>query len=94
VRNDETWRAQRHPALYTGDSMMIHFPSKRYLFVSTTRAIRSWDWEAKKVESLKYFEEEWLINIFQTHHQPSLASDKNRPKVDNSIKPIRRSQSM
>jgi hypothetical protein len=38
-----------------GNSVMIHFPRKRCLSVSTTRAIRSRDREAKKVGSLKYF---------------------------------------
>jgi hypothetical protein len=39
-----------------GDSVTIHFPRKRCLFVSTTRAIQTWNQEAKKFESLKYFE--------------------------------------
>jgi hypothetical protein len=39
-----------------GDSVMIHFPRKRCLFVSTTRAIRTWNQEAKKFKSLNYFD--------------------------------------
>jgi hypothetical protein len=38
------------------DSMMIRFPRKRYIFISTTHAIRMWNREAKKFGSLKYFE--------------------------------------
>jgi hypothetical protein len=36
--------------------MMIHFPRKRYLFVSTTRTIQMRNQETKKIGSLKYFE--------------------------------------
>jgi hypothetical protein len=39
-----------------GDSMTIRFPRKRCLSVSTTRAIRTWNREAKKFGSLKYFD--------------------------------------
>jgi hypothetical protein len=39
-----------------GDSVIIYFPRKRSLSVSTTRMIRPQDREAKKVRSLKYFE--------------------------------------
>jgi hypothetical protein len=38
-----------------GDSVMIRFPRKRCLSISTTNVIRLQDREAKKVESLKYF---------------------------------------
>jgi hypothetical protein len=41
----------------TEDNMTIHFlRKKRCLFVSTTRAIRTWDQGAEKFESLKDFE--------------------------------------
>jgi hypothetical protein len=36
--------------------VMIHFPRKRYLSVSTTRAIWTWDRGAKRFGSLKDFE--------------------------------------
>jgi hypothetical protein len=39
-----------------GGSMMIHFPRKRCISISTTRAIRTWYQGAKKFESLKDFE--------------------------------------
>jgi hypothetical protein len=39
-----------------GNSVMIHFPRKRYLSISTTCAIRTWDRGAKKFGSLKDFE--------------------------------------
>jgi hypothetical protein len=49
-------------------SVTIHFPRKRFIFVSTTHMIRPWDWEAKKAGSLKYFEtrprEGVLVNIW------------------------------
>jgi hypothetical protein len=37
-----------------------------------------------------------LINVYQTRHQPSAASDKNtqRLKIDGGVKPIRRTQDM
>jgi hypothetical protein len=38
------------------DSVMIHFPRKRCLSVSTTHEIRARDRGAKKFGSLKYFE--------------------------------------
>jgi hypothetical protein len=39
-----------------GDSVMIHFPRKKCLSVSTSRAIRTQDRGAKKIRSLKDFE--------------------------------------
>jgi hypothetical protein len=39
-----------------GDNMTIHFPRKRCISVSTTRAIQTRNQEAKKFGSLKYFE--------------------------------------
>jgi hypothetical protein len=38
------------------DSMMIHFPRKRCISISITRAIRMRDREDEKFGSLKYFE--------------------------------------
>jgi hypothetical protein len=38
------------------DSVMIRFPRKRCLSVSTTHTIRTWDRGAKKFRSLKDFE--------------------------------------
>jgi hypothetical protein len=42
--------------IWVGDSVMIHFPRKRSLSVSTTCAIWPQNREAKKIGSLKYFE--------------------------------------
>jgi hypothetical protein len=39
-----------------GDMMMIHFPRKRCLSISTTRAMQPWNQEAEKTATLKYFE--------------------------------------
>jgi hypothetical protein len=39
----------------TGNSVMIHFPRKRCLYVSTTRAIQTQDQGAKKLGGLKKF---------------------------------------
>jgi hypothetical protein len=39
-----------------GDNMIICFPRKRYLSVSTTHGIQMRNQEAKKFGSLKYFE--------------------------------------
>jgi hypothetical protein len=49
-----------------GDSVMIHFPRKRYLFVSTTRAIRTRDRGAEKFGGLKDFEVRGIRHYVRT----------------------------
>jgi hypothetical protein len=39
-----------------GDRVMIYFPRKMCLSISTTRAIQPWNQEAEKTATLKYFE--------------------------------------
>jgi hypothetical protein len=56
--SDGTGHTYRHSALYAQQATMRQFTSreKRCISVSTTRAIRTRDREAKKFESLKDFE--------------------------------------
>jgi hypothetical protein len=55
-RWDLTWAVALSFIRVAGDSVMIHFPRKKYISISTTYAICAWDREAKKFGSLKYFE--------------------------------------
>jgi hypothetical protein len=87
-KSEKLWDLMRSTALNfictAGDSVMIHFPTKRYLSVSTTCAIQLQDRGAEKFGSLKYFdvygihEKEPRINGWDLSSRSAWLSARNR----------------
>jgi hypothetical protein len=55
----------------TGDSVMICFPRKRCIYVSTTHTIRTWDRGAENFGSLKYFEVRDILDKETRFNRPN-----------------------